>query len=1164
MTKEEVYEEFTDHEHVLKKPSTYIGTISNNNMEFFTCNGTERSIIKKNILYNQGLFKIFDEPIVNAIDHSVKHNTVTKISIEVNKQEGWISIINNGPGIPVKIQDLFGKDVYIPEMVSCNLRTSSNYDDSKERIVGGTNGFGLSLTNIFSKRFIIETLDSTRKLYYRQEITDNMYKIGKPEIKSSAKSSYTKITFYPYLKKFKLTSFSDDLINLMKKRVYDIKACVDKKVQIYFNNENINIKDFADYTSLYFNSSQGIVRKPDAYEKFTLGDYTWEVAAYRNNEFQQVSFVNSVNTLKGGKHVEYILKQISKKLLAVINSKKKIENIKAKYIEDHLFLFVRATINQPEFTSQTKEELGTPASKFFADKTMKIEISDAFINKLYKCGLVQDIINLTNFKNQKEITKTDGSKKVRIDGITKLSDAGLAGTKKGIECTLILVEGDSGKENALQSRSVLGSDKYGVFPLKGKCTSEDTKIPLWNGNIKLAKDIEIGDSIIGDDGNIRQVLTLFKGHGKMYEISQDRGESYKVNDEHILTLCIPNHKSIYWSNEHTSWRALYWDKITQNIKVKDFNTFIKIECNECGLMLGKKSLKRHYKRQHKDVIFEKSKTFVDMNDIRVIDAYKKLQDFLLTIDDNNIIDINIQDYLNLPKSFQRILKGIRGECVNWNEKEVLLDPYVLGLWLGDGMESGYAYACDGKNDYQIIDYLKEWGLKNDANLNQIGKNKYTYSFSSIDNFRKMDKAPLKKLLANYNLVNNKHIPKEYLVNSKEIRLKLLAGIIDSDGTVYPDGTIEISQSFVHKQLAEDITYLSRSLGFYTHVKEKITNYTYIKTGKKAEAYIIKIAGNTKEIPTILPRKKSKSTTQYNMRNSTGIIKIKEIDDCNYVGIGIDCNNRFLINDFTITHNCLNVRNASVSQLLNNEELNNIKTILGLKQNEVYKTKEDLKKLRYGKVVLFTDSDVDGSHIKCLFINFIDTFWKDLKSLDFIQTIKTPIVKATKGKKIIEFFTQQDYEKQKDSLSGYNIKYYKGIGTSKTAEAKEIFKRKNELQVTYYRENQLCDQSILLAFDKDKNAAKTDSGSNMSTIIKCSDQRKEWLRDYNKDDYLDVNTDKVSFSDLINKELKHFSIYDNQRSIPSLCDGLKPSTRKILYYMLKKNITSELKVAQLSG
>ena len=106
-TKEEEYKAFTDHEHVLNKPSTYIGTISNNKMGFFTCAEGTQGIIKKDILYNQGLFKIFDEPIVNAIDHSVKHASVNKISIEVNKSEGWISITNNGPGIPVKLQDLF-------------------------------------------------------------------------------------------------------------------------------------------------------------------------------------------------------------------------------------------------------------------------------------------------------------------------------------------------------------------------------------------------------------------------------------------------------------------------------------------------------------------------------------------------------------------------------------------------------------------------------------------------------------------------------------------------------------------------------------------------------------------------------------------------------------------------------------------------------------------------------------------------------------------------------------------------------------------------------------------------------------------------------------------------------------------------------------------------
>jgi DNA topoisomerase-2 len=192
-------------------------------------------------------------------------------------------------------------------------------------------------------------------------------------------------------------------------------------------------------------------------------------------------------------------------------------------------------------------------------------------------------------------------------------------------------------------------------------------------------------------------------------------------------------------------------------------------------------------------------------------------------------------------------------------------------------------------------------------------------------------------------------------------------------------------------------------------------------------------------------------------------------------------------------------------------------------------------------------------------------------LDFIQTIKTPILKATKNKKVIEFYTQQDYDKWKSTVNtaGYNIKYYKGLGTSTKQDAQDTFKRYEELRSQYHYKDEKCDEAILLAFQKDKNIKSTKGTDNMSEgssneIMKCTDKRKKWLSKYNKDSYIDTKNKKISYQDFINKDLIHFSIYDNLRSIPSFCDGLKPSQRKILHYMLKNNIKKAIKVAQLSG
>lgn len=1159
-TIEDKYKKLSGREHILLRPGMYIGDVKKINEELWTINNTDKKMEKKIVEYSPGFLKIFDEVLTNATDHATRDQTVTIIKVDYNKNTGEISVYNNGAGIPVVIHK--EQKIYVPELIFGHLLSGSNYNDNDKRTGSGTNGIGIKTCNIYSKKFIVETVDSDNQKKYIQEFSENMTEKTSPKITKNSTKSYTKITFLPDYPRFQMKSLEDDIILLINKRVYDCIACTNNTVQIYLNGEKLKGKGLQDYVKYFFNNEEKYKQFYETNEHKTL---IWEYIIIPWEKYEHVSFVNGNSTYQGGKHVDCVVNQIVNKIKTQLETKKKLKDVKASMIKDKIFLFLRATVINPTFNSQTKECLTTQLKDFGC----KIEVSDKFIEKIYKSSITSEIVDLCKLKETIALSKTtDGVKKNKIF-VPKLEDANWAGTAKSNQCTLMLTEGDSAKTFCMWGRSVIkdGNEKYGIFPMKGKCNSWDTKIPLWNGEIKLAKDIKIGDQLIGDNGNIRNVITLYKGYGKMYEISQDRGESYKVNDEHILTLCIPEHKKIFFA--HSTWNALYWDKNVKNVKLKTIHSCIKIQCNECGTTLLNKSLNRHYKRKHKNTKVEKSKTIIDMNDENINIARKKLEEFLTTIDSNNIIDISIKDYLKIKPSFQRKLKGIRGTCVNWENKEVLLDPYILGLWLGDGMKSGYSYSCHGEKDIEILEYLTKWGLNNDAKFTKVKSTQYSYSISSIENRGEMNCAPLKKMLSAYNLINNKHIPKEYLINSEEIRLKVLAGIIDSDGYICKDGTIEISQSTTHTQLANDIVYLSRSLGFFTHIKKKITNYKYKKTQESAEAYIIKISGDTEKIPNILLRKKSKSTNQYIMRNSTGIIKIKEIENENYVGIGIDDNSRFLINDFTVTHNCLNVRDATIQQLINNEELNNIKKIVGLKQGKEYLNTDDL---RYGKIMLVTDADTDGSHIKSLFVNFIHAHYPSLIKLNFLQTLRTPIVKALKGKNILEFYTEQDYHKWENSTlnkNTYKIKYFKGLGTSQKDDAKELFKKLETLKIDYYYKNLKCDESILLAFDKDKNKEKkklkdTDSDDSTIHFTKCTDKRKEWLSTYDKNSYIDISEKRVSYQDLIHKELIHFSIYDNTRSIPILCDGLKTSQRKILYYMLKKNIVNPIKVAQLSG
>ena len=459
----------------------------------------------------------------------------------------------------------------------------------------------------------------------------------------------------------------------------------------------------------------------------------------------------------------------------------------------------------------------------------------------------------------------------------------------------------SGNYNDDEERLVGGTNGLG-----SKCVQKNTKIIDYYGLEKIADDIKVGDKLIGDNGMPRTVQRIIKGTGQMYEIIQADGESYTVNDNHTLTVHMPDHKVIFWNNN--GYSMLWWNHKEQRINSKFIKAqTIKEKCQECGIEISSR-MKRHYERLHKDKEVPKKERKPPTVNPEESEETKKakleMEEFAKTIPDNNVIDINIQDYMKLNETTQKRLAGIRGDCIQWEKQDVELDPYVLGLWLGDGDSTGYIHTCYGEKDPEIINYLTEWGKTNDATITQ--RDKYHYSIKSTMNKGKAGFSPLRIQLAEYNLINNKHIPLEYIVNDRETRLKVLAGIIDTDGTVQRDGKrIVISQGMNHEQLAKDIILLSRSLGFYTCSTIINTGWTHKGEKKTGKAYNINISGDIKDIPTLLPRKKCSSERTHSIK-TTGYLTVKDAGIDDYVGFTLDGNQRFVINDFTVTHNCANV------------------------------------------------------------------------------------------------------------------------------------------------------------------------------------------------------------------------------------------------------------------
>lgn len=260
---------------------------------------------------------------------------------------------------------------------------------------------------------------------------------------------------------------------------------------------------------------------------------------------------------------------------------------------------------------------------------------------------------------------------------------------------------------------------------------------------------------------------------------------------------------------------------------------------------------------------------------------------------------------------------------------------------------------------------------------------------------------------------------------------------------------------------------------------------------------------------------------------------------------------------------INVRKASPSDLAKNEEIININKILGISYGQETKTN-----LRYHKILILCDSDHDGSHIKGLLINYFSFFCPKIITDDFITTLLTPVVKvhldSNKNKKnknnnVIEFYDINTFEKwaseNKDNNTKYRAKYYKGLGTSKTEEAKEYFKNLDKNQVIYTWDHNRDIEAIKLAFD--------DSREN---------DRKTWIADSikrmtEKGSLIDYSIKRMPISKFINDELVGYSIYSCYSKLPSIIDGLKVSQRKVLYASIKRGLHSqnnEMKVAQLGA
>lgn len=257
-----------------------------------------------------------------------------------------------------------------------------------------------------------------------------------------------------------------------------------------------------------------------------------------------------------------------------------------------------------------------------------------------------------------------------------------------------------------------------------------------------------------------------------------------------------------------------------------------------------------------------------------------------------LVNLTVAEYLKKSNWFKHRAKGWRTE-IHWPEAAVPLDPYFLGLWLGDGHHKRPQITTA---DPEIVAYLAEFSDKVGLRLH---RESYAgrcdgYAVSGVKQRWKAN--PVTAAMRSLGVFGNKHIPLAYLRNSRRVRLELLAGLIDSDGHLCRAGGYEITAKSY--ELASQIAFLARSLGFAAYIRAKQST---CQTGAVGVYYRLHLSGRLSNVPVKLGRKRHPVLSHAKDVLVHGI-GVEPVGDGDYYGFTLDGDGLFLLGDFTVTHN----------------------------------------------------------------------------------------------------------------------------------------------------------------------------------------------------------------------------------------------------------------------
>lgn len=468
------YEKKTPREHVLLRTEMYVGSLNETNIDgyFYTTEGDKPMMVKKTLPYIEGLVKIVNEVIDNAVDNMNRDPPTTVIKVEISGN--YIKVINNGKHIPIVQKDHGDGEIrWIPSVIFGDCLSGSNFSEDEDRDSIGMNGLGVKLANILSSEFMVELFDPVEQKFFTQIWCNNMSVIDDPRIisrKKPKKDEITKVSMKPQMKLFNKELIKEggkpkvksveDIKEFIVTRLASISACHPRKVKIFFNDKLVSIDNFQKFIKLHTTSKF-------IYEKST-DNFEYGVTVSPSGTFEHQSFVNCLSTPSDkSTHTRYVTNFIIGLISAYLEKKMKNTTggikLDRNTIKNKIMVFVNIRLKNPVFTSQTKVELSSPISK-----TEYPLNSKRIMNLMKSSGILDSLEEELQKKAWITVRKEMNASKTRKLVIDKLDDAHNAGTSDSDKTMLFLVEGDSAKTFVSTGLSIIKRENYGVFPLKGK------------------------------------------------------------------------------------------------------------------------------------------------------------------------------------------------------------------------------------------------------------------------------------------------------------------------------------------------------------------------------------------------------------------------------------------------------------------------------------------------------------------------------------------------------------------------------------------------------------------------------------------------------------------------------------------------------------------------